>query len=160
MNNRFWYFLVFVFAVVLDQISKILIIRTLPLYSSIKLIPGLFDLTHLHNPGGAFGFLANQSELLRTIVFIGAAFIALLIILWFFKTTPVDFKWLRTAYIMILGGAVGNLIDRIRMGYVVDFLDVYYKQIHWPAFNIADSFISIGMGIIIYHVVFNKLPAE
>lgn len=160
MNNRFWYFLVFVFAVVFDQISKILIIRTLPLYSSIKLIPGFFDLTHLHNPGGAFGFLANQSQLLRTIVFIGMAFIALVIILWFFKTTPVDFKWLRTAYIMILGGAVGNLIDRIRMGYVVDFLDVYYKEIHWPAFNIADSFITIGMGIIIYHVVFNKLPAE
>lgn len=160
MADKLRFLLICIVAIVSDQISKIIIIKNIPLYASIKIIPGFFDITHLHNMGGAFGLGANQSEAVRTFVFIGMAFLALILILWFYKTTPKEFVWLRIAYSMILGGAIGNLIDRIRMGYVVDFLDVYIKNMHWPAFNIADSFITIGMGIILLHVAFNKLPKD
>lgn len=160
MSDRLRFILICSIAIAADQITKLMIIKKLPLYHSIKIIPGFFDITHLHNTGGAFGFFANQSELVRMFVFIGMAFFALLLVLWFYKTTPKEQVWLRTAFTMISGGAIGNLIDRIRMGYVVDFLDVYIRGMHWPAFNIADSFITVGMGIVVWHAVFNKLPEQ
>ena len=160
MRRNFGYFVIFAAAIVLDQVSKLAVAGNLAPYSAVNVIPGFFNLTHIYNPGGAFGFFATQSQGVRTFVFIGMAFAALGLILWFFKNTPKEFVWLRAAYSMILGGAVGNLIDRIRMGHVIDFLDVYFKDMHWPAFNIADSFITMGMAVIIFHVVFNRLPNQ
>jgi len=144
--------------VIVDQITKALIVKSMPLYHSVPVIPGFFNITHIQNPGGAFGFLANQSSSLRTIVFLVISSLAVGLIFWFYKNTPKTHPWLANAFAMIFGGAIGNLIDRIRFRKVVDFLDIYLGDLHWPAFNIADSAISIGIAIFIFHLLFKKLP--
>ena len=144
--------------VIADQITKALILKSMPLYHSVPVIPGFFNITHIQNPGGAFGFLANQSANLRTIVFLLISSLAVGLIFWFYKNTPKTHPWLASAFAMIFGGAIGNLIDRIRFGKVVDFLDLYLGDLHWPAFNIADSAISIGIAVFIFHLLFKKLP--
>ena len=142
----------------LDQFTKMLVLKGLPLYHSVTVIPGFFNLTHIHNPGGAFGFLAGQDEMLRSMIFVFVSTLAICFILYFYlKTAPTHF-WLATGLAMIFGGAIGNLIDRIRFGKVVDFLDFYIGRLHWPAFNVADSAITIGILIFLFHVVFNRLP--
>jgi signal peptidase II len=144
--------------VVLDQISKLVIIQQLALYQSVSVIPGLFNITHIHNPGGAFGFLSTQSEGLRHGIFLGASIVAMGAILYFYVNTPPTHRFLGAALAMIFGGAVGNIIDRIRFGEVVDFLDFYLGRYHWPAFNVADSAITIGIGIFILHLLLGKIP--
>ena len=142
----------------LDQLSKSVIIQYVPLYHQIQVIPGIFNITHILNPGGAFGFLANSSYLLRYALFIGATILAIGLIIYFYRSVPPTHPWLATALALICGEAIGNLIDRLRWGKVVDFLDFYLQQWHWPAFNVADSAISVGMVIFVYHLVFNKMP--
>ena len=144
--------------VIADQITKALILKSMPLYQSVQVIPGLFNITHIQNPGGAFGFLANQSSNVRTVVFLLISSLAVGLIFWFYKNTPKTHPWLATAFAMIFGGAIGNLIDRIRFGKVVDFLDFYIGDLHWPAFNVADSAISVGIAVFIIHLLFKKLP--
>jgi signal peptidase II len=135
-----------------------MVLRTIPLYKSIVVIPGFFNLTHVHNPGGAFGFLAQNSAAWLHWLFLGAAFFALGIILYFHHRTPKTLPWLAGSLAMIFGGAVGNMIDRIRFGEVVDFLDVYIASYHWPTFNVADSAVSVGIGIFILHILLKKMP--
>ena len=144
--------------IVLDQITKIMILTFLPLYDSIAIIPGFFSLTHIQNPGGAFGFMARQSSNFQHVTFIAISLLALCLVLYFYMTTPTGYPWLSAGFAMIFGGAVGNLIDRVRLGKVVDFLDVYMGQMHWPAFNVADSAISIGIAVFLFHLVFQKMP--
>lgn len=144
--------------VLMDQITKALVLAHIPLYQSIAVIPGFFNLTHIQNPGGAFGFLAGQSAEIRKGIFLVASTLAICLVLWFYKKTPSSHPLLATAFAMIFGGAIGNMIDRFRMGKVVDFLDVYVGTLHYPAFNVADSAISIGIGIFVVHLLFNKLP--
>ena len=144
--------------VVLDQVTKQAVLAKLSLYDSIVVIAGFFNLTHIRNPGGAFGFMAAGSQGLRNLLFIGAAAIAMGVIVYFYRNTPRSHPYLAAALAMIFGGAVGNLIDRLRFGEVVDFLDLYLGAYHWPAFNVADSAITIGMTIFIIHVVLGKMP--
>ena len=144
--------------VVLDQVTKALVLAQLPLHTSIAVIPGFFNLTHVRNPGGAFGFLAGSGGAWRHWLFLGAALVALVLIVYFYQQTPKNKPWLRLALAMIFGGAIGNLIDRVRFGEVVDFLDVYAGQWHWPAFNVADSGVTVGVLIFIFHMVFKKMP--
>ncbi len=144
--------------VLLDQISKAMVLRMMPLFERITVIPGFFNLTHVHNPGGAFGFLAQNGADWRHWLFLGAAFFALSLILYFHHRTPKTLPWLAGSLAMIFGGAVGNLIDRIRFGEVVDFLDVYIASYHWPTFNVADSAVSVGIGIFILHIILKKMP--
>ena len=146
--------------VLLDQITKAAILKGLPLYRSISVVPGFFNITHIRNPGGAFGFLAGQQAGLRNAVFLAVSVAALYLVFYFYKNTPRSYAALSAAFAMIFGGAVGNLIDRIRFGEVVDFLDVYIGKYHWPAFNIADSAISIGIAIFLFHLVLKKLPDD
>lgn len=143
---------------VVDQITKAVILKTMPLYYSISVLPGFFSITHIHNPGGAFGFLANQNPDIRRLVFLVVSSLAMCLIFYFYNTTPRTQPMLSTGFSLIFGGAAGNLVDRIRFGSVVDFLDLYIGSYHWPAFNIADSSISIGMGIFIFHLLFRKMP--
>lgn len=143
---------------ILDQITKIVILKYLYLHQEIPVIQGFFNIVSVRNPGGAFGFLAGHSTLVRTLVFFVVSGFAVLAVLYFYWSTPKELKWLSCAFAMILGGAAGNLVDRIRFGEVVDFLDFYYGNYHWPAFNIADSAITIGMAIFIWHVVLGKIP--
>ena len=144
--------------VVADQITKSLVLAHMPLYDSIPLIPGFFNLTHIRNPGGAFGFLANHSSSLRSIVFLLVSLLAAGLIFWFYLKTPPSHSMLAAGFALIFGGAIGNLIDRIRFGEVIDFLDFYIGNLHWPAFNIADSAISVGVVIFLFHLLLKKIP--
>ncbi|OQX08946.1 MAG: signal peptidase II [Desulfobacteraceae bacterium IS3] len=144
--------------VLLDQLTKAVILQSLPLHDSITVIPGFFDITHIHNPGGAFGFFANQSPMLRKILFLFISSLAVIFVFYFYIRTPASHPMLASGFALIFGGAVGNMIDRIRFGKVIDFLDVYIGVWHWPVFNVADSAISIGVAVFIFHILFDKLP--
>jgi signal peptidase II len=159
LKNKYVYLaLVAALVVLFDQVTKAVILKNLPLYHSLTVIPGLFDITHIHNPGGAFGFLADSGPGVRKLVFFFVSLMALVLIFWFYIKTPPTHRFLAVGFAMIFGGAVGNLIDRIRFGKVVDFLDFYLGPYHWPAFNVADSAISIGIGIFLLHLVLKKMP--
>ena len=144
--------------VLADQVTKALILAYLPYHQSVTVVPGLFDITHIHNPGGAFGFMANLSVTVRTVVFLLASSLAVGLIFYFYIKTPPSYVFLAVGFALIFGGAIGNLIDRVRLGIVIDFLDVYIGKYHWPAFNIADSAITVGIIIFGYHLLFKKMP--
>jgi signal peptidase II len=145
--------------IVLDQLTKALVVHHLVLNETVSVIPGFFDLTHIHNPGGAFGFMASVGSTLRKVVFLFFSSLAVGFIFYLYNKTPRTHPWLASGFALIFGGAIGNLIDRIRLGIVIDFLDVYVGRWHWPAFNIADSAITVGIGIFIFHLLFKKMPA-
>jgi signal peptidase II len=144
--------------ILVDQVSKALILNNLPIHQSVKVIEGLFDITHIRNPGGAFGLMANMSAATRMFVFLFLSSLAVGLLFYLYKKTPKTHSFLATGFAMIFGGAIGNLIDRIRFGNVVDFLDFYIDKYHWPAFNIADSAITIGIFIFVFHLLFKKMP--
>jgi signal peptidase II len=144
--------------VLVDQVTKYAITLNLALHDTIVVIENFFNINHVLNPGGAFGFFANGSPWVRKFIFLFLSSLVALFILWLYRRTARDLVFLSFGLALIFGGAMGNLIDRFRFGKVVDFLDFYVGSAHWPAFNVADSAISIGMAILIYHVVFNKIP--
>ena len=144
--------------VVADQVTKAIILDRLALYQHIPVVPGFFSITHIQNPGGAFGFLAQQSPMVRAFIFLLMSFLAVCLIFWFYRKTPSTHRFLSAGFALILGGAIGNLIDRLRFGSVVDFLDFYVGTWHWPAFNVADSAITTGIAIFLLHVVTGRMP--
>jgi signal peptidase II len=130
-------------AVILDQMSKFAIADSMQLYQSISIMP-YFNLTYVHNTGAAFSFLSEAGGWQRWF-FAGLAFvISVVIAVWLARLKQQE-TLLAVALSLVLGGAIGNLIDRLAYGYVIDFLDVYYQTWHWPAFNIADSAITLGV---------------
>jgi signal peptidase II len=133
--------------VLLDQAAKLWVLANFELYESVPVIPGLFNLTFLRNTGAAFGMFAGHPAWWRQTFFIGVAVIALAVIVIMQRKLGRQNSWYTISLALIGGGAVGNLIDRIAYGSVVDFLDVYISTHHWPAFNVADSAISVGVGI-------------
>ncbi len=136
------------FVVIADQLAKLSITNHLELYQRIHLTP-FFDLVLLHNTGAAFSFLAGADGW-QNRLFIGIAVVVSAIIVWWIVTLPGRGRnTLLLGLTMVLGGAVGNLIDRIVHGYVVDFLLLYYRDWSWPAFNIADSAITCGVALIL-----------
>lgn len=139
--------------IVLDQISKFVITRYLNLYESISLLPFL-NFTLLHNTGAAFSFLADAGGWQRWFfIFLGLA-VSMAIVVWLRKMPAREHRWLAAALALILGGALGNVIDRAVHGYVVDFIDFYYGTWHWPAFNVADSAITVGAVMLIIDSLF------
>jgi signal peptidase II len=130
-------------AVILDQASKLAIAGTMKLYQSIPVMP-LFKLTYVHNTGAAFSFLSEAGGWQRWFFAGLALMISTVIAVWLARLKKHE-TLLAVALALVLGGAVGNLIDRLAYGYVIDFLDVYYNDWHWPAFNIADSAITLGV---------------
>ncbi len=142
--------------VVLDQVTKRLVTQTMHVHDSIPVISGLFNLTHIRNPGAAFGIFATTHSAFRLIFFVGTSIIALGL-LWtiFCRLHPEDW-WGHLTVAGIVGGAIGNLIDRLRYGEVVDFLDFYVGGYHWPAFNVADSAISVGVVSLLIMFVLEK----
>lgn len=145
--------------VALDQWTKAWVVGNFALYQSRPVIPGVFRLTYLRNPGAAFSFLADRAEGFRRPFFLVVTFIALAVILGVVARLPRDRRGLLVALSLVFGGAVGNLIDRIRWGEVVDFLDFYWRTHHWPPFNVADSAICVGVGILIAAEFFAKKSA-
>jgi signal peptidase II len=129
--------------IVVDQITKRIVDTTMQLYQSIELIP-YFQLTYMRNQGAAFSFLSGAGGWQRWF-FIALAVIASVFICFWLKKLNRSQRWEAIAWSLVLGGALGNLIDRILYGYVIDFLDVYIGDWHWPAFNVADSAITVGV---------------
>jgi signal peptidase II len=153
--RRKYLILIVVFCVVLffDQITKAYVSRTLPKFQSVEVIQHFFNITHVRNTGAAFGLLAGPTHPLRTILFVVISGIAIGAILLIYRKIEDDDTLHALAFSLLLGGAVGNLVDRVWMGHVIDFLDFHWYGHHWPAFNFADSAICGGIGLIILNMV-------
>jgi signal peptidase II len=148
MRRKYWVLLVICFTVLLlDQWTKHLIQARLIFHQTIKVIPGFFNLVYVTNTGGAFGIFGGERGGLGSILFVVVSLVVIGCILFFFVRLKGDEKTLSLSLSLVLSGAVGNLIDRLQYGEVVDFLDFYLFSYHWPAFNIADSVICIGIGL-------------
>lgn len=148
MKRKYWVLLIVcLFIILLDQATKYSIQEQVPLHHRIEVIPGFFNLTHVRNPGGAFGILVGKRSGLGTVFFVGVSVIAIGSILFLIRRAREDEKTLTLSLSLVLAGAIGNLIDRLRYGEVIDFLEFYLSSFYWPAFNIADSAICIGIGL-------------
>lgn len=140
----FWITVILV--LMIDQGTKFIVKNSMTIYDSIPLIPNIFHLTYIENPGAAFGLLANQR-----VFFIVITSVILIAVIYFYYQLKGEHILLRIALGMVVGGAIGNLIDRLRMGMVIDFFDFRI----WPVFNIADSAIVLGMIYISYQLLFH-----
>ena len=129
--------------IILDQWSKLSVTATMQLYESIQIMP-YFNLTYVRNEGAAFSFLSEAGGWQRWLFAGLASAISIMITVWIVRLKKEELL-LAVALSLVLGGAIGNLIDRVAYGYVIDFLDVYYQNKHWPAFNVADSAICVGV---------------
>jgi signal peptidase II len=150
--KRLPYLLIVAVVVAFDAFTKWLVLQNLPIHSAIPVIDGFFQLVHVRNTGAAFGIGANSSSSFVPLLLNGGAIVVFLIVVFYSLRTEITDRLLQTGLHLILGGAIGNLIDRYRFGSVVDFLDVYVtiggREHHWPAFNVADSAICVGMALL------------
>lgn len=145
------------FSIVLaDQGTKTIVDHMIPLHHSIPVIENLFNLTHIRNPGAAFGILADSKGLLRLSLLILFSLMAMAFIVTLLRRLTEKERLLVVSLTFILAGALGNLIDRIVYGEVVDFLDFYWSRYHWPAFNVADSFITVGVFLTLLRMIRSK----
>lgn len=138
---------------ILDQLTKHAIDRWMSLHHSIPIIDGLFNLTYVRNTGAAFGIFAGSHEAFRLPFLILVSVVAIGFVCVMLKRLRETETGLITALSFILGGALGNLIDRVVFGEVIDFLDFYWSRYHWPAFNVADSFITVGVTITLFYLI-------
>lgn len=158
VSARAPYFVLTAVVIVLDQITKRLVASSMELHDSREIVAGVLSLTHVRNRGAAFGFLSNADLPYQAVLFAALSLLALGAIAAYALKLPAAQRWPQVALALIMGGAVGNLIDRIAYGYVIDFVDVYWKVHHWPAFNVADSCISVGVAMLILDLL--RAPAE
>ena len=152
LENKKPYLLIMLAILAVDQASKWLVTRFIPLENTVDIIKGCFRLWHVRNSGAIWGFFSGHDNQLIPSIITALAIAALLIVSYFFLRTPDRCRLELTAYTIIMGGALGNIIDRLRFGFVVDFLDVYIKSQHWPTFNCADSCISIGVLLLAWSI--------
>lgn len=146
--------------VVFDQITKALIAASLPLYETITVIPGFVDFTHVRNTGAAFGLLNTADLPMKWAIMVAMALVAIVAIAAYGATLRADERVARAGLAIVLGGAIGNLIDRARQGYVLDFVDVYSGDWHFWAFNVADAAITIGAILVIFDLLGLKRNAS
>ncbi len=142
--------------IILDQLTKLIAVQSLVLYQAVPVFPG-FNLTLMHNTGAAFSFLSDAGGWQRWFFIVLAIGISIFIVAWM-KGLDASKRWLLLALAMVLGGAIGNAIDRIYLGYVIDFIEVYYSKYYWPAFNIADSAITVGAIMLIIDAIWLNQP--
>jgi signal peptidase II len=142
--------------VILDAITKTYVSSTMTLHQSFDVIEGFLNITYVRNPGAAFGFLANMSPLFRSIFFISITVVVIFMILYYVIKSKDEEILGIYALSLIVSGAAGNLIDRMLFGEVVDFIDVYIGVHHWPAFNVADSAISVGAVLLLFEMFRQK----
>lgn len=134
--------------IIIDQFTKFMVTLHIPQNYSIGVIYNFFQLTHIRNPGVAFGLFSDSQAEYKVMFFIVFSAIAIVAILVFYHNTNDDMKLAQIGLILLFSGAIGNLIDRILYHEVIDFLDFYYKSYHWPAFNVADSCITVGVVLV------------
>ncbi len=149
MQGKWRYLLISLAVLLLDQWSKWLVEAHLSNHASITVIPGLLDFTHVLNTGVAFGLFASRGTVTATAVLTLLGLAALLFVGYYFLAVPRRDRMLLVALALIMGGAVGNLLDRIARGAVTDFVDFYFGTYHWHTFNVADSAITVGIGLMI-----------
>lgn len=142
--------------IVLDQISKVMVDKTISIYGSIPIIPGFFNLVHMRNRGMAFGLLNRPGSDLSYYFLLIATLGAVVLLFFWFRSLKDEERSIVIGISLILGGAIGNLIDRIRLREVIDFLDFYVGGLHWPSFNVADSAITVGTCWIVLNMIFKK----
>jgi len=142
--------------VIADQVTKFLVISSISLNGAMELIPGVADLVHARNPGAAFGMMAGSAWEFRSLFFILVSVAALVIIAAVVAFSKDIDSYLLLAYSLFFGGALGNLVDRIRFGEVIDFLDLHWGGLHWPAFNVADSALSVGAVLFVFHLLLKR----
>ena len=146
--------------VALDQVAKALVDSLMDLHESHSIIDGLARLTYVQNRGAAFGILSDADLPYQSVLFSAISIVALAAIAVYAWKLPAASRLPQVSLALIMGGAAGNLLDRARLGYVIDFVDVYWGRHHWPAFNVADSAITIGVGLLILDILKNPQPDE
>ena len=153
--SRKWIILiaVLVLGLGLDQVTKLLVLQNLPLGSHIPIVPGFFNLVHVHNKGAAFSLLNSIPVGFTRPFFIITTGLVLGVVGYFWWRLPTANWPAALGYSLIMAGAVGNLIDRVRLGEVVDFLDFYWGGYHWPAFNVADSLVCLGAAVLVWVIL-------
>lgn len=145
---------------ILDQVSKLIVIASLESHQTLPVIPGFFNIVVVKNKGMAFGVFNQISSTLFYYLLLSVTVIAVAAVIFFFFTLKKNQGWMASGLSLILGGAMGNLADRIRLGYVIDFLDFVVKNYHWPAFNVADSAVTAGAFCIVIEMMMGKNPQE
>lgn len=157
---RKYHFLIALLVVLLDRGTKWLVASRISLNDSIMVVPGFFRLTHVQNTGAAFGLFADSASEWKVSILVIFSLLALVVVSALLWRNSHSITSVGVGLSLILGGAVGNLWDRLFSGHVVDFFDFYLGSYHWPAFNIADSAIVIGALLLVAEILFAKSPAE
>jgi signal peptidase II len=147
------------FIIILDQITKALIKSGFGLYEKVELIKGFFQLKYVKNSGAVWGIFSNYSHTIVPKIITALSIIALVVVIYYFLKIDPGCKIELASLSFIAGGAIGNNIDRITQGFVVDFLELYLGKFHWPTFNVADSFITIGVILLIISLWRGKCPS-
>jgi signal peptidase II len=146
--------------VLLDQVTKLLVVSDLGLHQTVEIIPGVLNLTHVRNSGVAFGILNATSFAFKPALMAALAMAALVGVALYSTQLSLEQRWARAGLALILGGAAGNLVDRARQGYVVDFVDAYWGSWHFWAFNVADAAITVGVGILVLDLLRPARPVS
>jgi len=155
MKNKYlWVGSIIGIVLLLDQVTKYIIGKHVSLFEVIPVIPGFFNITHVRNKGAAFSLFSGAPEAFRSLFFATVTIVAIVVIVLLIRKT--NERLLIVAFSLIAGGAVGNLIDRVRYGEVVDFIQWYVKSYYWPSFNIADSAITVGVCLLAVDMLFHK----
>lgn len=157
---RKYHFLIAVFVVALDRATKWVIAQRLFLHDSVSVIPGFFRITHIENRGAAFGLFSESPSEWKISLLILFSLLALLIVSTLLWKNSHSLTTTGIGLALILGGAIGNLWDRLVSGHVVDFLLFYVGDHQWPAFNVADSAIVVGAGLLVFEILFTKSPTQ
>ena len=140
--------------ILLDQLTKAVIVRTVPYYGSLPVIPGFLDLTHIRNSGAILGLFGQMKQPWMTVILLVLNAAALGLVIYYFSKTAQRERLVRLALALIAGGALGNIVDRLARGYVIDFVDMHAGRFHWPTYNVADACITIGAVLLIAGVIF------
>ena len=160
-NLRNKYLFLFVISsslIVVDQYTKFMITLHIPLSYSVNVIEGFFNLTHVRNSGVAFGIFSEQNSQLKPYLLIFVSIIAIIAILVIFHQTDREKRLVQGGLVLVFSGAIGNLIDRVLHKEVIDFIDIFFNNRHWPAFNVADACITIGVMLLAADLLVSSKP--
>jgi signal peptidase II len=160
MNRKFFILLpILLIGVALDFATKQWILQSLPLGAQLPVVKGFFNVVHIHNRGAVFGLLASWSLDVR-VFFVFTTSIVLVVVGYLWWRLPENEGLANLGYSLIMAGALGNLVDRVRFGEVVDFLDFYWGRYHWPAFNVADMMVCLGAGVLVWVILREEKGAD
>ena len=159
MRNKYLFlFIISSALIIIDQYTKFMVSLHIPLNYSVNVVAGFFNLTHIRNSGVAFGNFSEQNSELKPYLLIFVSIIAIIAILVIFHQTEREKKLVQTGLVLVFSGAIGNLIDRVLHKEVIDFIDIFFENQHWPAFNIADACITIGVMLLAADMLVNSKP--